>query len=48
MKGNTNMKCKINRNAAKILQQMLSKEETKEKKIRVFITHKHEAMLIMI
>ena len=41
MKGNTNMKCKINRNAAKILQQMLSKEETKEKKIRVFITHKH-------
>lgn len=35
------MKCKINRNAAKVLKQMLEQEEGKGKKVRVFITHKH-------
>ncbi|WP_078380194.1 heme biosynthesis protein HemY [Sutcliffiella halmapala] len=35
------MKCKINRNAAKVLKQMLDKEEVKEKMIRVFITENH-------
>jgi Fe-S cluster assembly iron-binding protein IscA len=35
------MKCKINRNAAKVLQKMLSSEEAEGKMIRVFITENH-------
>ncbi|MBP2240243.1 iron-sulfur cluster insertion protein [Cytobacillus eiseniae] len=35
------MKCKINRNAAKVLNNMLSSEDAKGKSIRVFITHMH-------
>ncbi|SDO81455.1 Fe-S cluster assembly iron-binding protein IscA [Paenibacillus sp. yr247] len=35
------MKCKINRNAAKVLKNMLSSEESKGKMIRVFITQNH-------
>lgn len=35
------MKCKITRNAAKIIQKELDKEENKELKLRVMITHKH-------
>ena len=35
------MKCKINRNAAKVLNKMLSTEEAEGKMIRVFITHMH-------
>lgn len=37
------MKCKINRNAAKVLNKMLSTEEAEGKMIRVFITHMHGA-----
>jgi Fe-S cluster assembly iron-binding protein IscA len=35
------MKCKISRNAAKIIRRELEKEENKELKLRVFVTHKH-------
>jgi Fe-S cluster assembly iron-binding protein IscA len=35
------MKCKINRNAAKVLKQMLSSEEAEGKMIRVYVTVKH-------
>lgn len=35
------MKCKINRNAAKVLKKMLSSEEGEGKMIRVYITHMH-------
>ncbi|WP_110929178.1 heme biosynthesis protein HemY [Bacillus massiliglaciei] len=35
------MKCKINRNAAKVLTKMLEQEEAKGKYIRVYITHMH-------
>ena len=35
------MKCKINRNAAKVLKKMLDTEEASGKNIRVFITHMH-------
>ena len=35
------MKCKINRNAAKVLHKMLSTEDATGKNIRVFITHMH-------
>jgi Fe-S cluster assembly iron-binding protein IscA len=35
------MKCKITRNAAKILQQELDKQEDKSLKLRVIITHQH-------
>jgi Fe-S cluster assembly iron-binding protein IscA len=35
------MNCKINRNAAKVLQKMLSTEEAEGKMIRVYITHMH-------
>ncbi|WP_424765637.1 iron-sulfur cluster assembly accessory protein [Paenibacillus sp. sgz302251] len=35
------MKCKINRNAAKVLQNMLSSEEAEGKMIRVIITQNH-------
>ena len=35
------MKCKITRNAAKVLSKELSKEDNKELKIRVLITHAH-------
>lgn len=35
------MKCKINRNAAKVLKKMLSSEEAEGKMIRVFVTEKH-------
>ncbi len=35
------MKCKITRNAAKVLSKELSKEENKELKIRVLVTHAH-------
>ena len=41
MRGEHNMKCKINRNAAKVLQQMLNSEEGKGKMIRVFVTGHH-------
>jgi iron-sulfur cluster insertion protein len=39
--GGMDMNCKINRNAAKVLQKMLSTEEAKGKMIRVYITHMH-------
>lgn len=35
------MKCKITRNAAKKILQELNKEENKELKLRVLVTHKH-------
>ncbi|WP_057912380.1 hypothetical protein [Peribacillus muralis] len=35
------MKCKINRNAAKVLHSMLNTEEAEGKMIRVYITHMH-------
>jgi Fe-S cluster assembly iron-binding protein IscA len=35
------MKCTINRNAAKVLTEMLSKEEAQGKMVRVIITHMH-------
>lgn len=35
------MNCKITRNAAKMIQQELDKEDNKELKLRVLITHKH-------
>lgn len=35
------MKCKINRNAAKVLKNMLNSEEAEGKMIRVFITLNH-------
>ncbi|MDQ0269838.1 iron-sulfur cluster assembly accessory protein [Cytobacillus purgationiresistens] len=35
------MKCKINRNAAKVLHKMLDSQEAEGKMIRVFITHMH-------
>ncbi len=35
------MKCKITRNAAKIIQKELDNEANKALKLKVFITHKH-------
>lgn len=35
------MKCKINRNAAKVLKKMLETEEAQGKMIRVVVTHAH-------
>ncbi len=35
------MKCKITRNAAKVLSKELDKEENKDLKIRVLVTHAH-------
>jgi Fe-S cluster assembly iron-binding protein IscA len=35
------MNCKITRNAAKIIAQELEKEENKELKLRVVVTHSH-------
>lgn len=35
------MKCKINRNAAKVLKDMLSEEENEGKMVRVIISHMH-------
>ncbi|SHE50853.1 iron-sulfur cluster insertion protein [Seinonella peptonophila] len=35
------MKCKINRNAAKVLKRMLSEGENEGKMVRVFITSQH-------
>lgn len=35
------MKCKINRNAAKVLKNMLNSEEAEGKMIRVFVTQQH-------
>lgn len=35
------MNCKINRNAAKVLQKMISSEDAEGKMIRVFVTHQH-------
>ncbi|MUK89232.1 iron-sulfur cluster assembly accessory protein [Ornithinibacillus sp. L9] len=35
------MKCKINRNAAKVLKKMLETDEADGKMIRVFVTHIH-------
>ncbi|UFJ42259.1 iron-sulfur cluster assembly accessory protein [Brevibacillus humidisoli] len=35
------MKCKITRNAAKKLAEVLAKEEDKEMKLRVYVTHRH-------
>ena len=35
------MNCKITRNAAKIIQQELDKEENKELKLRITVSHKH-------
>ena len=37
----TYMKCKINKNAAKVLNDMLESDEGQGKMIRVFITHMH-------
>lgn len=36
-----NMKCKISRNAAKVLLAEMEQEENKELKLRVYVTHKH-------
>ena len=35
------MKCKITRNAAKVIKRELDKEENKDKKLRVLVTHAH-------
>ncbi|WP_099156709.1 heme biosynthesis protein HemY [Virgibacillus ndiopensis] len=35
------MKCKINRNAAKVLKRMLESDEADGKMIRVYVTHLH-------
>jgi iron-sulfur cluster insertion protein len=35
------MNCKITRNAAKVIQKELDKEENKDLKLRVLITHSH-------
>ncbi|MBO9604373.1 MAG: iron-sulfur cluster assembly accessory protein [Paenibacillaceae bacterium] len=35
------MECKITRNAAKIIKQELDKQDNKELKLRVYITHSH-------
>jgi Fe-S cluster assembly iron-binding protein IscA len=35
------MKCKINRNAAKVLKNMLSSEEAEGKMLRVYVTENH-------
>lgn len=35
------MKCKITRNAAKVLSKELNKDENKDLKIRVLVTHAH-------
>ncbi|WP_010647912.1 heme biosynthesis protein HemY [Oceanobacillus massiliensis] len=35
------MKCKINRNAAKVLKEMLTTEEAEGKMVRVYISHMH-------
>lgn len=35
------MNCKISRNAAKIIKQELDKEENKDLKLRVYVTHSH-------
>lgn len=35
------MKCKINRNAAKVLQKMLDNEAKEGEMIRVYVTHQH-------
>jgi len=35
------LKCKITRNAAKVLQKELESEENKELKLRVYVTHAH-------
>lgn len=39
--GELNMKCKINRNAAKELKKMLENEEEQGKMFRVYVTHMH-------
>jgi iron-sulfur cluster insertion protein len=41
MRGDHNMKCRINRNAAKVLQKMLQSEEGEGKMVRVFVTSHH-------
>jgi iron-sulfur cluster insertion protein len=35
------MKCKINRNAAKVLKKQLESEEAQGKMVRVYVTHEH-------
>jgi Fe-S cluster assembly iron-binding protein IscA len=35
------MKCKISRNAAKVLREELDKPENEGKKLRVYVTHSH-------
>jgi Fe-S cluster assembly iron-binding protein IscA len=35
------MKCKMNRNAAKMLKELLNDEEAEGKMIRVYVTHMH-------
>lgn len=35
------MKCKINRNAAKIIKKMLDEDQNQGKSLRVHVTHKH-------
>ncbi|WP_026694184.1 heme biosynthesis protein HemY [Peribacillus kribbensis] len=35
------MKCKINRNAAKVIKQMLSEKEAEGQMIRIIVTEKH-------
>lgn len=39
--GGMDMKCKINRNAAKVLHNMLNTDEANGKMVRVYITHMH-------
>jgi len=38
---NANMKCKITRNAAKKLSEVLAQEADQEQKLRVYVTHRH-------
>jgi Fe-S cluster assembly iron-binding protein IscA len=35
------MKCKISRNAAKVIERELAKEENRDLKLRVYVTHAH-------
>jgi Fe-S cluster assembly iron-binding protein IscA len=35
------MKCKVTRNAAKIIQEELDKQDDKQLKLRVFVSHSH-------
>jgi iron-sulfur cluster insertion protein len=41
VKRGKNMKCKINRHAAKVLKKMLDSDDAAGKMVRVFVTHQH-------